>query len=245
MSTETPTVPAPRRRARRAPPVSIARVRPVSAAVAIHRELRQEIASLRMPPGAPVNENEIARRYGVSRTPVREAVRQLAAEGLIDVFPQSGTFVSRIPLKALPEAIIIRRSLEETAARLAAERADAAHFANLRAIMDRLRETAARGERGLFHEADESFHAAVAAAAGYPGIWTLVQQVKLQVDRYRRLTLPQEGRLTRVIAEHDAVRAAIEAREPDRAAALMGFHVGGLLTDLGDVRTLNPDHFTE
>ena len=65
------------------------------------------------------------------------------------------------------------------------------------------------------------FHATIAEVAGYPGIWTLIQQVKVHVDRYRRLTLPQEGRIARTIAEHETILDAIEAHDPARARTAM------------------------
>jgi DNA-binding GntR family transcriptional regulator len=218
---------------------------PNTAAALIRRALRGDIVALRLKPGAPLVEKEIAELYGVSRTPVREAVLRLADEGLVDIFPQSGTFVSRIPVRSLPEAIIIRKSLEETTARLAAERASGSQIAGLRAVMERQREMAAADDRDGFHQADEAFHAGVADAAGHPGIWTLVQHVKLQVDRYRRLTLPEDGRLPRVISEHDAVLAGIEAHDPDRAAARMGAHLGALLGEIGSIQGHNPDYFID
>ena len=84
--------------------------------------------------------------------------------------------------------------------------------------------------------ADEAFHAAIAEIAGHPGIWALIQQVKLQVDRYRRLTLPVPGRMRLVLDEHRAIVAAIEARDGAGAAAAMSVHLDGLSASIGDVR---------
>lgn len=218
---------------------------PLRVSARILADLRSQIVSLRRLPGAPVSEKEIAAEYRVSRTPVREALLRLADEGLVEIFPQSGTFVARIPVSALPEAVLIRRTLEEASARLAAEQAQRSHVIGLWSIVERQRECGAADDREGFHLADEAMHAAIAEAAGYPGLWTLAQQVKLQVDRYRRLTLPQAGRMARVVEEHAAVIAAIEARDPDRAAALMGAHLDGLLQGIGDIRHLNPDFFVE
>jgi DNA-binding GntR family transcriptional regulator len=228
--------PAPRQPPRRPP----ARA---SVATTIHAELRDELVSMARHPGEPILEKEIAAAYGVSRTPVREAVLRLADEGLIDIFPQSGTFVSRIPLAALPEAMVIRRTLEETSARLAAERATPAHLAEIDSVLKRQREVSARGDQDAFHLADEAFHAAIAEAAGLPRLWTLVQQVKVQVDRVRRLTLPQKGRMPLLIREHAAVAAAIRERDPEEAALRMGVHLDRLLRELEDLRDLNPDFF--
>jgi DNA-binding GntR family transcriptional regulator len=80
--------------------------------------------------------------------------------------------------------------------------------------------------------------------AGYPGIWALVQQVKVQVDRYRRLTLPQEGRMQRVIEEHQAILDAIAARDPGRAADRVSAHLGALIETFDDIRDVNPGYFT-
>ena len=177
----------------------------------IYADLRAELVSLERLPGEPISEAELAKSYGFSRTPVREAVRKLADEGLIEIFPQSGTFAARIPLAALPETIVIRKALEETSARLAAERGQRSQIIALLAQLERQREASRAGDRNAFHHADEAFHGAIAEAAGYRGIWTLVEQVKVHVDRYRRLTLPQEGRMTRAIREHAAIAAAIES----------------------------------
>jgi DNA-binding GntR family transcriptional regulator len=234
-----------RPRGRRMRPTGMVKDRrqvPTASAV-IRQDLRNDILALKLLPGQPIVEKEIAEAYGVSRTPVREAVLRLAEEGLIDIFPQSGTYVSRIPLQALPEALIIRRALEETSARMAATRSGPREIAAIEAVMDRLRETAASGDREQFHQSDDAFHAAIAEAAGYPGLWRVAQQVKVQVDRYRRLTLPQEGRLERVLIEHDAVLDAIRRRDAGDAAHHMGHHLGSLMADIGDVAGLNPDYF--
>ena len=209
----------------------------------IYADLRAELVSLERLPGEPISEAELAKSYGFSRTPVREAVRKLADEGLIEIFPQSGTFAARIPLAALPETIVIRKALEETSARLAAERGQRSQIIALLAQLERQREASRAGDRNAFHHADEAFHGAIAEAAGYRGIWTLVEQVKVHVDRYRRLTLPQEGRMTRAIREHAAIAAAIESRDGARAAQAMGLHLDGLLADIPNIRRRNPDYF--
>src|ERR1700680_1749710 len=116
------------------------RPRAATAASRIYSDLRTELVSLRRRPGEAISEAEIALSYGVSRTPVREAILKLSDEGLVEIFPQSGIFVSRIPLAALPEAIIIRKALEETTARLAAERATSSQILILHAILARQRE---------------------------------------------------------------------------------------------------------
>jgi DNA-binding GntR family transcriptional regulator len=239
--------PAPASRERRASPSGRAegRRRAESASATIYRALREEILGLARKPGEPISEKDIAQARNVSRTPVREALLRLAAEGLVDTVAKSGTFVARIPISALPEAIVVRKALEQVTARAAAIHARRSQITSLRAILERQREAESAGDRGAFHRADEAFHAAVAAAGGYPGIWSLVQGVKTQIDRYRLLTLPQPGRMARVIREHAAVVAAIERHDADRAAIAMEGHLDGLRISMEDIRRMNPDFFYE
>ncbi|HTE96176.1 MAG TPA: GntR family transcriptional regulator [Bradyrhizobium sp.] len=219
------------------------RPRTATASSKIYSDLRTELVSLQRRPGEVISEAEIALSYGVSRTPVREAILKLSDEGLLEIFPQSGIFVSRIPIAALPEAILIRKSLEATTAQLAAERAAASQILVLQAILERQREANAAKDGDAFHRADEMFHATIAEVAGYPGIWTLIQQVKVNVDRYRRLTLPQQGRIARVIAEHEAILSAIAAHDAPGARTAMEIHLESLLDNISVTQNINPEFF--
>lgn len=209
----------------------------------IYRELRNEIVLLKRPPEQPINEKEVALNYGVSRTPVREALLRLAAEGLVFIIPQSGTFVGRIPINALPEAIMIRKALEDLTVRHAADKADFRIIVRLRGMIDRQHALVRRAQYDRFLAADEEFHAAIAEAAGFPGVWRLVEHVKVQIDRYRRLTLPVPGRMERVVKEHNAVVEAIDRRDPALAAIAMSVHLDGLSASLADMRNRNPAFF--
>ncbi|PWC32717.1 GntR family transcriptional regulator [Azospirillum sp. TSO35-2] len=242
------TVPgaAPARRRRRRPAQATARPahRGTTVSGTIYRDLRDDIVSLKRKPGEPVIEKQVAETYGVSRTPVREAMLKLADEGLVEVFPQSGTFVARIPLGALPEAIAIRRALEEATVRYAAEQATGSQIALLRATLERQREREAAGDMDGFHDADEDFHALLAEISGYPGFWAMTQQVKRQIDRYRHLTLPVAGRMSKALAEHTAIVAAIADHDPDRAVAALRQHLTDLQLGIADVQRANPLYFT-
>src|SRR6478609_11475213 len=140
------------------------RPRGATAASRIYADLRIELVSLQRRPGEAISEAQIALSYGVSRTPVREAILKLSDEGLLEIYPQSGIFVSRIPIAALPEAILIRKALEETTARLAAERATSSQILTLCSVLERQREASAARDSTAFHQADEMFHAAIADA---------------------------------------------------------------------------------
>ena len=138
---------------------------------------------------------------------------------------------------------LLRKALEATTAQLATERATASQILVLHSILQRQREANAAKDRDAFHQADEMFHATIAEIAGYPGIWTLIQQVKVHVDRYRRLTLPQAGRIGRVIVEHEAVLAAIEGHDPPAARNAMEFHLESLRDNISATENVNPEFF--
>jgi len=202
--------------------------------------LREDIVSLRRKPEDPILEKQIAEAYGISRTPVREAVLRLADEGLIEIFPQSGTFVSRIPLAALPEAIAVRRVLEEAVMRQAAAKATPDQLARLRAEIEKQRETAKAGDQDQFHQCDKAFHALLAEIAGYPGFWAIIMQANTQVDRFRRLTLPVVGRMDIVLDEHAAMVEAIAGHDPDRAVRALITHLDDMETAIAEAKRNNP-----
>ncbi|MBP2297590.1 GntR family transcriptional regulator [Azospirillum picis] len=218
--------------------------RATTVASRIYRDLRAEIVSLKRKPGDAIAEKQIAEAYGVSRTPVREAVLKLADEGLIEIFPQSGTFVARIPLDGLPEAFAIRKALEEATVRYAAARATRSQIAALRANLELQREMQETRNFDGFHQADEAFHALIAEIAGYPGFWTLIQQTKVQIDRYRLLTLPVLGRMAEVIAEHSAITEAVAANDPAAAIRALDAHLDDLQISVADIRRDYPRYFT-
>ncbi|MDR3516529.1 MAG: GntR family transcriptional regulator [Azospirillaceae bacterium] len=213
-------------------------------AASIYRQLRSEIVSMRRRPGAPVVEKQITETFGVSRTPVREALLRLADEGLVEIFPQSGTFIAPIPLAALPEASVIRMALEEATVRYAAQRALPGDISSLRANIDYQHRQELAADQDGFHEADETFHALIASVAGYPGFWPVIQQVKVQIDRFRRLTLPVPGRMGAVVAEHAVIVDAIAAHDENRAIDAMQVHLDALRLTIDSIRTAHPDDFS-
>lgn len=209
----------------------------------IYRHLRQDIMSLALPPGTAVCDRDLTLRFGTSRTPVREAQLRLAEEGLLEVVPKSGTVVARIPMASVREATVARQALEDVTVRAATLHAPPSRQLELRANLERQRELAAAGNVEAFHDADNAFHAGIAAAGGYPGIWTMILQLRVHAERYRRLTLPLEGRMDLVVAEHAAVLDAILCGDADGAVAAMQAHLGRLRLDVAVFRDLSPDFF--
>lgn len=218
-------------------------LRAVPASARIRSALREAILGMRILPGAAISEKEIAEAFGVSRTPVREALLRLAEERLLDIVPQVGTFVSRIRFDGLSDAMVIRTALEGVTVRAAAERADKHDVAALKEIV--VRQRAADRARALevFYSADEEFHQTIAQMAGHPHLWRVVKQEKAEVDRCRLLTLPQPARRKRVMAQHAEIVQAIEARDPQAAEAAMAAHLADVLPSIDDLRKAHPSYF--
>ena len=211
-----------------------------TSASAVAAVLRDEIVGMRLMPGTPLQDRVLSERFGLSRTPVREALLRLANEGLVDIFPQSGTFVSRIPVAAIPEALLIRQALEGITVEAAAIRRSTAGLDEALALQ---RVAADRHDARGFHDADETFHEALAALGGHPGIWRLLRSVKTQIDRARRLTLPAPGRMDQVIGEHERIRAAVAGGDVAAARAAMTLHLNVVIPDVAWLRDRYPDYF--
>ena len=233
-------------RARNAPPAAgaISRTqKPVKNSEIVYADLKRAIITMEMTPGTPIIERDLTERYGISRTPLREAVLRLTEDRLVDVVPKSGTFVARIPLSYLREGIVARRALEEVTVRAATRRASQSQIMGLRAIIQHQKEVAEAGDEEAFHRADEDFHAGICAAGGFPGIWDMILQMRVHIERYRRLTLPQAGRMLNVVGEHSDVLDAIAAGKADEAVEHMQNHLDKLTLDIAVFRDLWPDYF--
>ncbi|MGE3222517.1 MAG: GntR family transcriptional regulator [Parvibaculaceae bacterium] len=225
------------------PAKRVARGQRTTTATLIYREIHRDIVSMQVKPGAALNEKALSEQFGVSRTPVREALIRLVEDGLVDVFPQSGTFVARIPIAGIAEAVLIRQALECATVEHAAEKADLSDIDLLDEVIARQRFYGERRDINAFHESDEKFHETIAAIAGHPGIWSLLKSVKVQIDRVRRLTLPALDRFQFILDEHQTIRNTIMAHAPADAIAAMKRHLTAVIPDVKKLRDSNPDYF--
>ena len=190
----------------------------------VYDALRKAIVSLRLPPGTSISENRICRQIGVSRTPVRGAIIRLVEDGLIEVFPQKGSFVAPIKLSAVRNNHFIRKALELAVLKRAAELWSPASAAHAREILSRQQTALEVGDFEVFHELDEDFHRALCGAARLEGVWPTIQIAKARVDRVHRLAAVQ-GRLPLVIDEHRAVLDALDDADSVRAEACLDYHL--------------------
>jgi len=211
----------------------------------IYSDLRSQIVSIALEPGAWLSEARIAEQYGVSRTPVREAFKRLAEDGFLEVVPQVGTYVARIDMQAVRDAHFVRETLECRIVELAAERIDDAQRAELERNLRELALAQKSGNRDAHFRADESMHAMLARFAGHEHAWDVIQEAKAQLDRIRHLGLTRPGRPRETVLEHRAIAERVIAGDARGAAAAMRAHLGTVMDVLGTIAEKHADYFDE
>ena len=207
-------------------------------------ELREDILSLALPPGTVLSRQALQARFGLSSTPIRDALLALQEEGLVEVFPQHATRITRIDLGLAREAQFLRRSIEMEAAGLLAAAPDESLVARLRALIARQEIFAQAGDLESFERSDRAFHHTLYMAADVPGLWPLVRRHSGQLDRLRRMHLPVEGRGSGIVAEHRAIVDAIAAGDSEAARAQTRRHLSQSLAFSEALRVRFPDYFT-
>jgi DNA-binding GntR family transcriptional regulator len=180
-------------------------------------------------PGERIYEGAVAKALGVSRNPVREAVRRLQQDGLLQVRPHYGIYVTTIPPEEVEDVYRIRGALEATAAALAAERMTEQEVVELGAILDEQRE-AAKVAAALPREPvsvvqADRFHHAIHVGARSPRLLVLLEQIYAQVTHFRNLTLRYPGRAAVSAEGHAQIYEAIRARDAGEADRLMRVHI--------------------
>lgn len=196
-----------------------------------YRTLLDEIQSGRLAPGAVLGEVEQAARLGVSRTPLREALGRLAADGLVVQQSPRVTVVSDVDAGDIRELFEVRRALEETAARLAAERGSAGVFA---ALASEFAAASVDGDAGTddYYALIARFDAALDAAVANDYLASALRTIRTHLVRVRLLARDKPDRLAASVAEHRLIAAAIGARDADLAAHATHVHLHNALTNI-------------
>lgn len=210
----------------------------------VHEELIAAIRELRLAPGASLSETDLAGQLHVSRTPVREALARLVDAGLVRVVPQVGTRVGLISLRDVEEARFVRESLEVSAFEVAC--ADpTVDVTVLRELLERQESSCRAEDYDAFFLADEALHCEIFSLSGYPGAWQAVQRMKLQLDRLRRLSLPDSAAMRELIDEHRLIVDALENADLPAGRALISRHARRALERGPALRVEYPGYFTD
>jgi DNA-binding GntR family transcriptional regulator len=210
----------------------------------VYEELVSAIRELRIPPGASLSETDLAEKLHVSRTPVREAIARLVDNGLVSVVPQVGSRVERIRLSDVEQARFVREALEVAAYEVACMR-EQRTVSVLRALIDDQKRAHAVHDVDRFFEFDEALHQEIFVQSGYAGVWNAVQPMKLQIDRIRRISLPDPDTVRDLIAEHTAIVDNLEAGNVEAGTKHVRLHARRVRDYAPKLREAHPDLFTD
>lgn len=208
----------------------------------IHETLRERILSLQLAPNTVLSRQALQSEFGVSQTPVRDALMKLEQEHLVEIYPQHATVVARIDLGAARQAHFLRRAIEAEAVRkLARERPDDL-LPRLKQLLEEQRRLAAARDQKAFEQADRAFHQSLYEAAGVPDLWDIVRRQSGQIDRLRLLHLPLPGKMDQILRDHRLIVKAIESDDAEGAADALNKHLSGTLSIIPKIRERHPDY---
>ncbi len=191
----------------------------------VFNTLRDEILYGKLKPGERLMEIAISERLGVSRTPVREAIRRLEQEGLVDMFPRRGAQVSGVTEKRLADALEARKTLETFAVNAACSRITRKQLEKLREANLAFEKAAKQNDAAKTAEADERFHNIIIEAAGNEMIADTLNNLKEQLFRYRYEYIKDMKEFSHLVEEHRMLTGAIEAGKSDVAVEIIKLHI--------------------
>jgi DNA-binding GntR family transcriptional regulator len=187
--------------------------------------IRDKIYTYELSPGDWIDEQRLAEELGISRTPVREGLKLLAAEGLVTVKPRRGSYVTKLTDDDIDQIFVLMARLEGWCAMEAATHLDDAALIELERLHEALEVHAAAHDAGRYHETNVEFHAAIQQLSGNRWLANVVAELRIVMRLARVQTLRFPGRFATSIAEHRDLMAALRARNPDRAEASMRRHL--------------------
>jgi DNA-binding GntR family transcriptional regulator len=210
----------------------------------VYQTLRQAILSVSYRPGEILRKPEICEVLGVSRSPVADAVARLAAEGLVDVVPQAGTFVARFSMEEIREGAFLREAIELHAIDRVARSITDDQLQLLRRNLTVQAALLADSDIPGFYQSDAAMHELILSFTGFRRLAQVSETAWLHVNRARQMILPVPGRVTQTLDEHRAIVAALEARDPQAASEATRSHLGQLIRHLEPLERDRPELFT-
>lgn len=209
----------------------------------IYTVLRRRILDMSMEPGAVLRKGALCEQLGVSRSPVAEALGRLSSDGLVDIIPQSATRVSRFSLAELLEENFLREAVEVAAiARIASEHTDNQIIQMSRNL--RLQQLLVEdGDLDGFFDADLAFHEMILSFTGFPKVNLVAEEMTLQLRRARKLMVPEPGRATNTVTEHEAIFQAVKAHDVATAQSAMSHHLRQMIGRIEPLERQYPDFF--
>jgi GntR family transcriptional regulator, rspAB operon transcriptional repressor len=216
------------------------------AALQVYDHLHERIVSLAIAPGTNLSRPGLAEQYRISQTPIRDAIQKLEQDGLVEIYPQSRTLVARIDVAAARQTHFLRMALELQIVRSLALAGRPEALGDARGVLGRLESAAGSAEIDRFAALDRMFHRSLFEADGHVALWELVRLRSGHLDRIRRLHLPTQGKMRRIVDEHHAILRAIAEGDPDAAQSTVRRHLAsadGTLASISEIVARFPDYF--
>lgn len=201
------------------------RIAPTALYQEVAERLRQRIFAHELTPGTWIDEQKLAEQYGISRTPLREALKVLASEGLVELKPRRGCYVTEISSQDINDIFPLMALLEGRCAAEAIVRAKPADIARLRKTHEQLEAAALDGRIDAFFEANQVFHRQIQELSGNRWLLTLIQDLRKVLKLSRLHSLSLKGRLQQSLDEHREIMSAIESGDAVRAEKAMHDHL--------------------
>jgi len=230
----TPVIPRPAARLDRRRP----------AASQVFDALRAEIISLRLAPGTPLSRGALADRFGVSQTPIRDALLRLEQQGLIEIYPQSSTVVSLIDLRQARQSHFLRIAIEIEVARTIAGNPDGYDLSDSEAILEDMHAAwKATGDAAALRPPDQGFHAALCDTVGHGELWDLIVARSGNVDRLRSINV-YPGKVEKILKEHGQLLSALRRGDADAAESTIRLHLSDTLGAADEIKSASPHYFS-
>lgn len=203
----------------------VARITRVTLHEAVLNQLRDMIIEGKLAPGARINEGQVGASLGVSRTPLREAIKTLASEGLVEILPARGAIVRRFSEADIADILEVLKALEQTAARLACKKAPDAEIKAIVTLHKRMMKLYAARDRLAYFKLNQAIHSAIARASGNAALGQTHEQLQARIKRIRFVGNETPDRWAGAVAEHEQMIEALLARDGERLAEVLGRHL--------------------
>jgi DNA-binding GntR family transcriptional regulator len=213
-----------------------------NATVQVYEHLRHLIVNLQIKPATVLPRTQLVDYFGLSQTPIRDALARLDDERLVEIFPQHLTRVRGIDLDSARQAHFLRVSIELEMVYLLAQAPNPDLAKSLRALVAQQETALPAGDLETFTAADQKFHKTMYIAARMPDLWTVVRNLSGNLDRLRRLHLPLNNKAHSILAQHSEIAESIALGDPSRAHAAVRAHLSGTLSELEALRDKYPDY---
>jgi DNA-binding GntR family transcriptional regulator len=211
-------------------------------ALQIHEILRDRILKVELVPGSVLSRASLQLEFGVSQTPVRDALMRLQEEGIVNVYPQYATVVARIDIKHARQAQFLRLSIELEAVRRLTLEAPKETAAELAGILERQKAAASLETYDVYDTIDREFHRKLYERSSILELWENVRRQSVHLDRLRRLNLPMAGKIQTVLDDHQAIIEGIRSGDPDNATSALRKHLSGTLSIINVISEKFPDY---